>query len=201
MAAFCVKCGTALPDNARFCGVCGLSLDDPAFAPYRDGAVDAPVGREKRRVIGVAAIVIGGVVVVALVAIVIPVILGARARAADHVATSTLRNVVTDAKVIWTDHHDYRIATPPNLQHLEPSLAFVDANTDSNGPTMVSSGSSGPTTFYAAVKSRSGACWYIRDVTAGPNAGTVWNLARHLDSCRASVVPVAPWMPAPGAGI
>jgi hypothetical protein len=238
MAAYCVKCGTALPENARFCGVCGTSLDDPSFDPYRtvapseqktngfaiaalilgifgisilaiifgviaNGRIARSLGREKGKGLATAGIVLGCVWFVGalLLAIAIPTFLGAHLRAGDREAQSSLRNTITAAKAIWTDYHDYRLATPPILQQNEGGLTFVDANTDSTGPTTVSSGSSGPTTFFAAVKSRSGVCWYLRDITTGANAGTMWNHARYLSSCRASVEPVSTWTAEPGSTI
>lgn len=242
--AYCVKCGTALAANAQFCGACGTSLDDPAFAPYRPGAVATPVARtnglaitslvlsialcglgsviaiilgfvarkqidrsaglEKGKGLATAGIIVGFIGPVLLVAVAVPTFIGARNKirereAQDRAAQSSLRNAVTSAKVIFTDHEDYRDATPAALGHAEPTLAFTAPGVDSTSQTTISAGAAGPTTFFAAARSASGTCWYVRDVVgSGADAGTRWNDARFLNSCRASVVPSTPWTPVPG---
>src|SRR5437763_2725553 len=77
-----------------------------------------------------------------LIAIAIPTFLGARARAQDRAAQSSLRNTVTTAMAIYTDKEDYTTATAnvasgecaagngnyaTRLICGEPSLTFVGA--------------------------------------------------------------------------
>ncbi|MEX0875182.1 MAG: prepilin-type N-terminal cleavage/methylation domain-containing protein [Actinomycetota bacterium] len=116
-----------------------------------------------------------------LIAIAIPTFLGARTRAQDRAAQSSLRNTVTAAKALFTDNEDYADATFAELSSGEPSLEFVAAGDPSLEQTMVSVTSvvTAPSTkaeeFYGAVKSNSGTCWYVRDaVDPVSNPGTGW---------------------------
>lgn len=110
-----------------------------------------------------------------LIAIAIPTFLGARARAQDRAAQSSLRNTVTSAKVLYTDDEDYTQATVGPLGLAEPSLSFVVAGTASADPNTVSVSPTSATEFHAAVMSKSGTCWYIRDaVDPAADPGTGW---------------------------
>ena len=67
-------------------------------------------------------------IIAILIAIAIPTFLGARNRAQDRAAQSSLRNALTAAKTIYTDGEDYTQATPGatgSLAGVEPSLTFV----------------------------------------------------------------------------
>src|SRR3990172_2387732 len=77
-------------------------------------------------------------IIAILIAIAIPTFLGARKRAQDRAAQSSLRNSLTPAKVISTDSEDYTDATTPALGTAEPSLTFIAAGTASTGPKEVS---------------------------------------------------------------
>src|SRR2546422_2481185 len=63
-------------------------------------------------------------IIAILIAIAIPTFLGARKRAQDRAAQSSLRNGITSAKTIFTDGEDYTKATPTALAATEPSLSF-----------------------------------------------------------------------------
>ncbi len=155
-----------------------------------------------------------------LIAIAIPTFLGARARAQDRAAQSSLRNAVTSAKTIFTDNEDYAAADTTALGAAEPSLKFVGsaaASTDQNTVSVASAsvappGGSAPVKnnrFSAAVQSASGTCWYIQDI-AGPagtsNAGTTWAKSTAAASsgtaCKAAQAPAfdaATWASSPSA--
>jgi type IV pilus assembly protein PilA len=107
-------------------------------------------------------------IIAILLAIAIPTFLGARQRANDRAAQSSLRNAVTAAKTLFTDKQDYSVADVTELGKVEPSLTFVDASTDapSHRTVSVSGGTAVSTTFIAATKSASGTCFYIKDVAA-----------------------------------
>lgn len=113
-------------------------------------------------------------IIAILIAIAIPTFLGARERAQDRAAQSSLRNALTAAKTIFTDNEDYADATVTELQASEPSLTFVDGATDSDDQNTVSVDSSDPDgigndhLFGAAALSNSGKCFFIRDNTRGP---------------------------------
>src|SRR3954447_11303466 len=66
-------------------------------------------------------------IIAILLAIAIPTFLGARNRANDRAAQSSLRNALTAAKTIYTDNQDYTQADATKLATVEPSLSFVAA--------------------------------------------------------------------------
>src|SRR6059058_1138873 len=74
-------------------------------------------------------------IIAILIAIAIPTFLGARARAQNRAAQSSLRNALTAAKTLYTDQNDYSTALPGStttgLQSVEPSLTYVAAGTAS----------------------------------------------------------------------
>ena len=72
-----------------------------------------------------------------LVAIALPTFLGARERAQNRAAQSSLRNALVAAKTAYTDDSDYSNADNAGLTLIEPSLTYLDAG-DSTGPTVVS---------------------------------------------------------------
>src|SRR5581483_1692650 len=118
-----------------------------------------------------------------LIAIAIPTFLGARKRAQERAAQSSLRNTLTSAKAIFTDNEDYSAATVSALTSAEPSLTFETGAVASSGQNDVSiasgivNASPKANRFVAAVFAVSGVCWFIQDIV-GPsgttNAGTMW---------------------------
>ena len=104
-------------------------------------------------------------IIAILIAIAIPTFLGARQRAQDKAAQSSLRNGLTAAKTIYTDSEDYGTASNTALQGVEPSLTFV---TPSTGPKEVAVSSTANNLIVMAAMSKSGKCFYIRDNTQGP---------------------------------
>jgi type IV pilus assembly protein PilA len=111
-----------------------------------------------------------------LVAIALPTFLGARQRAQNRAAQSSLRNALVAAKTAYTDVSDYSTAgTDAELTLIEPSLTYFDdgSGTDSGGPNEVSvevtsSGTSTDNVWSAAAMSESGTCYYISDDATGP---------------------------------
>jgi type IV pilus assembly protein PilA len=97
-----------------------------------------------------------------LVAIALPTFLGARARAQDRAAESSVRNALSAGRVIFSDAENYNQATIPALMSVEGSLNWVDQNTPSTDPTTISRNvNSGVLTL--AAYSRSGTCFFLRD--------------------------------------
>jgi type IV pilus assembly protein PilA len=97
-----------------------------------------------------------------LVAIALPTFLGARSRAQDRAAESSVRNALSAGRVIFSDAEDYSQATVPALMSVEGSLNWVDQNTPSTDPTTISRNvSTGVLTL--AAYSRSGTCFFLRD--------------------------------------
>jgi type IV pilus assembly protein PilA len=115
-----------------------------------------------------------------LVAIALPTFLGARERAQNRAAQSSLRNALVAAKVAYTDDSNYTGADQAaELTAIEPALSYVvDANL-STGPTVVSltvtdAGAVVDQVWSAAALSESGDCFEISDNATGP--GTTFGL-------------------------
>jgi type IV pilus assembly protein PilA len=131
-------------------------------------------------------------IIAILLAIAIPTFLGARERANDRASQSSLRNTVTAAKTLFTDSQDYEDATTTALTGIEPSLTYVATGTASTGAKSVSvfggtvSATTVSATFFAAVKSASGSCFYIRDVAAATNGGTMYAKGASSATCSAT---------------
>jgi type IV pilus assembly protein PilA len=125
-------------------------------------------------------------IIAILIAIAIPQFLGARSRAQDRAAQSSLRNALTAAKTAYTDQSNYAKATDADLPAIEPSMTYVPAGTSSAdvGTTpsfkvvsvSVSSQVAGDNQVWsAAVLSKSGTCYWIKDVAVGTGtAGTFY---------------------------
>ena len=114
-----------------------------------------------------------------LIAIALPTFLGARSRAQNRAAQSSLRNSLVAAKTIFTDNNNYTQATTTALAAGEPSLSFVAAGTDSTGPTVVSVNPVSTTEWAGAALAASGTCFYIRDRANGP--GTTYGSGAAAD--------------------
>ena len=152
-------------------------------------------------------------IIAILIAIAIPTFLGARGRAQDRAAQSSLRNALTNAKAIYTDNETYLDATVAALTAAEPSLTFVDGAAVSDDSNKVSIGDGvAPATagrFVAAVLSKNNKCWYLQDVVApGANAGTRWavDVTPAAGTCRAgnAAVPAqgaANWVQNPSSAV
>jgi type IV pilus assembly protein PilA len=108
-----------------------------------------------------------------LVAIALPTFLGARERAQNRAAQSSLRNALVAAKTMYTDVSDYSTATEAaatGLPTVEPSLTYVAAAVDSTSNTTVSVSVSGANSvvWSGATLSESGTCYWITDNATGP---------------------------------
>ena len=130
-------------------------------------------------------------IIAILIAIAIPQFLGARSRAQDRAAQSSLRNALTAAKTAYTDQSSYAQATDADLPAIEPSLHYENGTTSSNSTTVpsfkdVSVLVSGATsqTWSAAALSKSGTCFWIKDVATGVGtAGTFYGSNTSPASC------------------
>jgi type IV pilus assembly protein PilA len=112
-----------------------------------------------------------------LIAIALPTFLGARQRAQNRAAQSSLRNALVAAKTSYTDTSDYSGATVTGLAAIEPSLQYLAAGTASTGPNAVSisvtaSGTATNAVFSAAALSQSNTCYYIKDDASSAGTGT-----------------------------
>jgi type IV pilus assembly protein PilA len=114
-------------------------------------------------------------IIAILIAIAIPTFLGARQRAQNRAAQSSLRNALTAAKTIYTDAQSYTGATAAAMAAVEPSLTFnVSPSTNQNQVAVNGTA----TVFSAAAMSASGTCYWIKeDVTAGTTYGSTTTAA------------------------
>ena len=111
-------------------------------------------------------------IIAILLAIAIPTFLGARNRANDRAAQSSLRNALTSAKTIFTDAQDYTQASSAALTPIEPSLTFVDHAVASATAKTVSVDAVDANNWAAAAMSASGTCFYIKDTATTAGGGT-----------------------------
>jgi type IV pilus assembly protein PilA len=129
-------------------------------------------------------------IIAILIAIAIPTFLGARQRAQDKAAQSSLRNGLTAAKTIYTDQEDYTLATPIALGNTEPSLTFVAGTASSTQPKQVSVDTPTDHQIVVAALSKSNKCFWIADDTHGP--GTSFNSTAG-PACAAGTAPTTGW--------
>lgn len=107
-------------------------------------------------------------IIAILIAIAIPTFLGARQRAQNRAAQSSLRNALASAKTLYTDSEDYTTATPAAMAAAEPSLTFVSDTTASTKSKEVSIATPATNLVVMTAMSASGDCFAMRDNTQGP---------------------------------
>src|SRR5437867_3153190 len=107
-----------------------------------------------------------------LIAIALPTFLGARTRADNRAAQSSLRNAIASAKSAFTDQDTYVGVDSAKMTTLEPALTFVANNVASAGPNSVSVKPVDAVTFVEADLSKSGQCYAMKDVIANPGGTT-----------------------------
>jgi len=138
-------------------------------------------------------------IIAILIAIAIPTFLGAKSRAQDKAAQSSLRNALTNAKGIYTDQDSYGADsaalvgdTSTGLIAAEPSLQFLASPTDSTGAKKVSVDVRSATGLVMTAESSSGVCFAIGDSANGP--GTVFaNLGKtNGTGCNGAAAPALP---------
>lgn len=92
---------------------------------------------------------------------------GAKTRAQDRAAQSSLRNGLTNAKGIFTDSDSYLTATVAALHEAEPSLTFTYGATVAGSAKSVSVHIVGADQIVMAAGTGT-TCFYIRDSANGP---------------------------------
>ena len=112
-----------------------------------------------------------------LIAIALPTFLGARERAQNRAAQSSLRNTLVAAKTAYTDDSDFSGVSTTALNAIEPALTYVTV--DSTGPNEVSWNvddvvAGDNQEFSVAAYSESGSCYYLFEVGTGAGAGTFY---------------------------
>ena len=136
-------------------------------------------------------------IIAILIAVMIPTFAGAKQRAQDRAAQSSLHNGLTAAKVVYSDHGDYTEATAVALGAIEPALSFVAAGSASSGPNALSVDPVSKNYVVMAGQSKSGACFFVADDASVGGVGARYAKVAS-GGCTASGAP-APGDPAWGA--
>lgn len=98
-----------------------------------------------------------------LLAVGIPTYLGARERAQDQSARSTLRSAQTTAAVVYVDNGTYSDASLANMRAAEPGFTWRGSNSASRDNDEISiAASRDGSEWGAATLSDSGECFFIR---------------------------------------
>ena len=129
-------------------------------------------------------------IIAILVAVLIPTFVGAKSRAQDRAVQSSVRNALTAARVIFSDHGDFTEATTTALAATEPSIGFVDATSTPGNANTVSVESVSASYFVAAGQSKSAACFFVRDDESVGGTGERYAKATS-GACTASAAPAA----------
>jgi type IV pilus assembly protein PilA len=136
-------------------------------------------------------------IIAILIAVLLPTFVGAKQRAQDRAAQSSLHNGLTAAKVVYSDHGDYTEATAAALGAVEPALSFVAAGLASSGPNALSVDPVSTSYIVMAGQSRSGACFFVADDASAFGVGARYAKVSGA-GCSANGAP-APGDPAWGA--
>ncbi len=122
-----------------------------------------------------------------LVGIALPTFLGARARAQDSAAKSTVRTALAAGRVIFSTEENYAAATIVALRDVDDSVRWVDEVTTSAEPTTVSRDTAGGILILAAY-SHSRSCFFLSD---DPPNDTEFGVLPDVDStdCSADQAP------------
>lgn len=125
-------------------------------------------------------------IIAILLAIAIPTFLGARDRANDRAAQSSLRNGLTAAKTIFTDNQSYASADPAGLAVVEPSLTYKASAALSTSFKEVSVDGADVSAWFGASLSKSGTCYQIKDASGASGGTSYRKIASGATSCSAS---------------
>lgn len=102
-------------------------------------------------------------IIAVLIVLSVPTFLGARQRASERSAQSSIRTALVTAKTLYTDHQDFGDGSAGNMSVANPNIDFVQAPQVSTKPQMVSVTSVGPDVWVGVAKSSTGRCFAIRE--------------------------------------
>jgi type IV pilus assembly protein PilA len=133
-------------------------------------------------------------IIAILLAIAIPTFLGARERANDRAAQSSLRNALTAAKTIYTDEQDYNQADKDKLKTVEPSLSYQTSAVTTASDFKTVSVATLSNYWGGAAMSKSGTCFQILDAS-GAGGGTTYGKSASpcIGSTSTSAVSLTKW--------
>lgn len=117
-------------------------------------------------------------IVAILIAIAIPTFLGARQTANDRAVQSNVRNAFTATRVYYNENLAYS-GDPAVMRGVEPSLSWTASSLDDSTPShavqlLVFDTPDPAQTVVVVGRTRSGRCFYLRDVMGGTGAGTYY---------------------------
>ena len=149
------------------------------------------VTREKEPEAGFTLIELMTVVLIIaiLIAVLIPTFVGAKTRAQDRAAQSSLHNGFTAAKVVFSDHGDYTLATVAALLAVEPALTWSASAVASTGPNAVSVNPVSANYIVFAGLSKSGSCYFLSDDESAAGLGVQYAKGAAGGTCSAGSAP------------
>jgi prepilin-type N-terminal cleavage/methylation domain-containing protein len=127
-------------------------------------------------------------IIAILIAVLIPVFFGAAARAKDRAMQSSLRNGLTTAKTVYSDHAKYTEANAAALNTAAGTLTFVGGNVDPTGQNTVSVDTVSDSYIVLSGESKTGECFFVSDDALG--TGTLYAKLGGSGGCRASYAPI-----------
>lgn len=101
-----------------------------------------------------------------LIAIALPMMIGARTRAHDRAAQANIKYAFTAEKVHFSDNQTYS-DTVATMQQIETSLPFQNGDTPLVDGVAYLHVHPIPNEIYISVKSVSGTCFYLRETNGG----------------------------------
>jgi type IV pilus assembly protein PilA len=101
-----------------------------------------------------------------LVVIALPTFLGARTRAYDRAAQSDVRNAFAAEKAFYTDDLTYT-TDPATMTSIEAAITYLAGDTPLVIDVVYLDLDPIPNTIYVSALSKSGTCFYIREINGG----------------------------------
>jgi type IV pilus assembly protein PilA len=101
-----------------------------------------------------------------LVTIALPTFLGARTRAYDSAAQSDIRNAFVAEKAYYSDNLTYT-TDPATMTAIEAAITYLDGDTPLVTDVAYLHLDPIPNTIYVSALSKSGTCFYLREVDGG----------------------------------
>jgi type IV pilus assembly protein PilA len=148
---------------------------------------DARVGPEHEAGFTLIELMMVVLIIAILMAVMLPMFLGARARANDRAMQTSLRNAVTAARAVYVDGQDYTQATPARLNAEGVPVKFVAATATPQSQNEISDNPATTTYIVMSGLSKSGTCFYVADDMAA--YGTVYAKVTTTATCAAAAAP------------
>jgi type IV pilus assembly protein PilA len=137
-------------------------------------------------------------IIAILIAIAIPTFLGARERAQDRAAQSSLRNALTAEKVFYTDEENFATSATDldadgvsDLEEIEPSLTWQAAASADPIEIYVRVDAANDQVVCMEALSEAGTTFVIGEIATGVNAGTYYGSATLAACSEAAVAALA----------